>query len=220
MLQQLDEAKRHLGFARPVRLLVSPWTPVPFCHGVFRPVVHLPEVWGEWEHARLQICLTHELAHLVRHDLRALLVGGLACIVCWFNPLVWFAAGRLRHEAEKAADDLVLARGFGPTVYAAVLVALAERHREAAFSGSVLALAMARRNRLSSRVSAILDDALRRRPPGRMVPWTIGLAALGVLTAALAVRLIAAPAEGAMAGQIQAGATMDERQYATGVERL
>ena len=195
LLREFGEAKRHFGIARKVRLLVGSLTPIPFCHGVLRPVVHFPESWREWSAERVQICLSHELAHIVRRDLFALLIGRLACIVCWFNPLVWFAAGRLRHEAEKAADDLVLTRGFSPATYAGALVALAERHQAAALSSSVLALAMARRNHLSSRVGAILDESLHRRAPGRVARWTISLAALGVLTVALTVRLTAASPE-------------------------
>ena len=42
--------------------------------------------------------LTQMLAHVV-------------CCVYWFNPLVWYAAQRMRIEREQACDDLVLASG-------------------------------------------------------------------------------------------------------------
>lgn len=210
--RQLGETMQRFGFAGVVRLHVSPLTPIPFCHGAFQPVIHFPENWREWSDERIQICLSHELAHVVRRDLPALLIGRLACIVCWFNPLVWFAAGRLRHEAEKAADDLVLARGFGSATYAAALIALAERHQATVCSGPALALAMARHNGLSARVGAILDESLRRRAPGRVVRWTISLAALSVIAAAMTVRLTAASPESKTTGVEQDLVKLDSRK--------
>jgi beta-lactamase regulating signal transducer with metallopeptidase domain len=88
--------------------MVTPLTEIPFCHGIFRPNVIFPESWQEWDDERIEICLTHELAHIIRGDLLAMLAGQVACTLCWFNALVWFAASRLRDEAENAADDLVL----------------------------------------------------------------------------------------------------------------
>ena len=76
----------------------------------------------------------------------------------------------------------------------------------------MLALAMARRNRLSARVGAILDESLRRRPPGRVVMWTISVAALGLLATALTVRLTAASPEDRAAGTVHDLTKLDHQK--------
>src|SRR5262249_36021872 len=49
----------------------------------------------------------------------------LVCAVYWFNPLVWFAAWRLRVERELACDDHVLEAGAKASDYASHLVEIA-----------------------------------------------------------------------------------------------
>ena len=187
----LDRIRRHFQSTRPVRLMITPLTEIPFCHGIFRPTVVFPESWEEWDEERIEVCMTHEMAHVVRGDLFAMLIGQLACTLCWFNPLIWMAAGRLRDEAENAADDRVLARNIQPETYAANLVAITERYRAPALSPTI-ALSMARPNRLKSRVEAILDATILRKTPGTRVVFVTVLLAAFALVAGMTLRLTAA----------------------------
>lgn len=191
LLDSLDETSRRLQIRRPVRLMVIPFVEVPFCHGVFRPSVILPESANRWPDEQVAICLTHELAHLRRGDLLALLVGQFACLLCWFNPLIWFATAKLREEAEKSADDLVLAGNISPEIYASNLVAMAEKYQASLFASRAI-LTMARPNRLKCRIEAILDSTLRRQSPGLPVTMALSLFCLGLLASAMAVELTAA----------------------------
>jgi hypothetical protein len=138
------------------------------------------------------------MAHIVRGDLPAMLAAQWTGILCWFNPLVWIAARILRDEAENAADDLVLSRDIPPETYASNLVAITEECR--AFNlAPGFALSIARSNRLTPRVVAILDSSLYRKSPRLGTIVGVSLLAGGALVALMTVRLtpVAAPLPGA-----------------------
>jgi beta-lactamase regulating signal transducer with metallopeptidase domain len=54
----------------------------------------------------------------------------MACAFYWFNPLIWYAAGRLRVEREQACDDYVLRIGTKPSDYADHLLDIARSMQE------------------------------------------------------------------------------------------
>lgn len=142
----------------------------------FGPVILLPESAASWPPARLEMVLTHELAHVRRRDLLWQLAARLACCAYWFHPLAWWAAARQRRESEMSCDDRVLHTN-GAAAYAESLVAVA---REA--SGHALpaaALAMARPNELEGRVVALLDP--RRRRSGASLLTAVGALAVGLI---------------------------------------
>ena len=107
LVSRLHDSAAALRLAPP-RLFVSRSGKIPYCCGILRPAIVIPEDVAE-ESRLLGFCLKHELAHIVRRDLLCLFAAYLGCALCWFNPLVWLALRRLRDEAEAAADDLVLA---------------------------------------------------------------------------------------------------------------
>jgi beta-lactamase regulating signal transducer with metallopeptidase domain len=191
LVLRLNTIWKLLGAPRPPGLIITRQAGVPFCHGLFHPTIILPQNWRAWDEQRIEVCLIHEAAHLVRGDLLAMVAGQLTCAICWFNPLVWLAAARLRDEAENAADDLVLSRNVPPEVYAATLVGITEECQAYGITPS-MALPMAHANRLDARVVAILDSTLRRNSPGVIMRLAISLLALAALTGAMSVRLTAA----------------------------
>ena len=181
------------GIRRPVRLLWSQRVRVPLTWGVLRPVILLPAEARGWEHERLALVLRHELAHVRRLDDVAHLVAWIACALHWFNPLVWWAASRMRDESEHASDDLVLQGGARASDYArhllAVVSAMGSRSAPAG------AVPLAQRSRFEGRLLAILDAGRSRdrvHGPGA-VGLAVGTAALVVLLGAMA----PAPARGA-----------------------
>ncbi|MCQ4166959.1 M56 family metallopeptidase [Tahibacter harae] len=103
-------------FRRGLRL--RPWRgPVlrgeggPCLLGLLRPRVVLPaDFRRRYEARERRLILAHEIVHLRRGDLfanaAALLLRGLF----WFNPLLHFAATRLRQDQELACDAAVAAR--------------------------------------------------------------------------------------------------------------
>lgn len=129
----------------------------PFTVGVLRPVVVLPEVARSWSRSSLRNALTHELAHVARHDWLLQTLSVFVCALHWFNPFVWFAHRRLVLEAERACDEAVLRAGGDAIAYAEQLV----RIRCLASRGPLLGVPLGR-GQLSERIRAIVD-----RNPGR-----------------------------------------------------
>jgi HEAT repeat protein/beta-lactamase regulating signal transducer with metallopeptidase domain len=134
---------------------------MPMASGVWRPLILLPPSAADWSDERRRVVVLHELAHIKRRDCLTQAVAQVVCAMYWFNPIVWFAARRLRIERERACDDFVLAAGEKRADYAAHLLDIAQtvrRDRTLAFAG----LAMARPSQLEGRLLAILNPAVRR----------------------------------------------------------
>lgn len=154
---------RELGVRRRVDLRLSPAGCVPLTWGSLRPVLTLPAEALGWKDGALEAALRHEAGHIARGDHLTRWLAQLACVFYWPNPLVWFAARRLRVAQEEATDDLVLRAGTAPGEYAAQLFdvarTLATRHRHTRH-----AVAMASPSTLERRILAIVDDRRDRRP--------------------------------------------------------
>ncbi|HVQ30152.1 MAG TPA: M56 family metallopeptidase [Vicinamibacteria bacterium] len=160
------EIAASIGLTRHVRLLQGGPESMPMAWGVLHPAVLLPRAAEEWPETQRRSVLTHELAHVKRHDCLTQAIAQVACSVYWFHPLVWLAARRLRVEREHACDDLVLRSGASGPDYADQLLQLARRARWSEPS-MWTAVAMARPSQLEGRLLAILDPSLDRRGPSR-----------------------------------------------------
>ena len=164
--------------ARRVEFLQHEDVAAPMTFGLFRPVVVLPSDAHEWSRADIHRALVHELEHVRRRDWAIHVMGRLVCAAYWFHPLVWLAGRQLGLEAERAADDAVLASSES-TDYAEQLVMLAQR---LSASAAQPLLGMANRSDLSARVTALLDSTQRRGRAGAMTAAAaIGLAVVVVI---------------------------------------
>ncbi len=172
-----------LDVQRPVALRWTDEALTPLTFGVFKPVVLLPRAAQEWDDERLRVVLLHEFAHIRRFDALTQMVAQAACALFWFNPLVWWGAGELRVERERACDDYVLERGTRASAYAAHLLEIARTLRARPPIGVV---SMAHKGELEGRLLAILEPERRREILNRAV--TIGA---GVLFAAVLLPLAA-----------------------------
>ncbi|MFI5120399.1 MAG: TPR end-of-group domain-containing protein [Thermoanaerobaculia bacterium] len=188
------DASARLGLKRRVPVLLSPEALVPMTAGFFRPVLVLPDSARAWPLERQRVVLLHELAHVARRDLGALLVAELTTAAYWFHPLAHVVARHLRRSAEEASDDLVLGNGTRASDYASHLVGIV---RGLGSFEEMPVLAMARPSDLEERVRAILDPQRRRRAPSRLL--TALLAALGVTGALLLAAAVPGAARPAMA---------------------
>ena len=124
-----------LSLGAPVRLLRGRPQTMPMAWGLLRPAVLLPEDAEAWPGEQRRAVLTHELAHVKRHDCLTQALAHAACALYWFHPLVWLAAWRLRVERERACDDLVLRAGASGPDYADHLLQLARGARAGAGPG-------------------------------------------------------------------------------------
>ncbi len=157
-----------------VRLLKS--YPGPVAAGIWSPVIFVPSDWGYWSPEVREAVLAHEMKHHLRRDPLWRAVGAIACTLHWFNPLVWWMAGRLADQCEFACDEAVVADGFRADRYANVLCDLAAATRAPATT-----LAMAHEGGLEARVRRMMTKVPRG---SRMV-----LAALIFFTAVTAIGL-------------------------------
>lgn len=164
--------------ARRVEFLQHEDVAAPMTFGLVRPVVVVPSDALDWNAADLQRALVHELEHVRRSDWAVHVLGRLVCAVYWFHPLVWIAGRQLSLEAERAADDAVVASSES-TDYAEQLVVLAQR---LSASATQPLLGMANRSDLSARVAALLDATQRRGRAGALVAaGAVGVAAVVVM---------------------------------------
>ena len=95
-------------------------------------------------------------------------IAQIACTVYWFNPGVWFAAHRMRIEAEQACDDQVLNTGYQSTDYARHLLDIT-RNVKMVNAVSRAAVAMARPSKIEGRLRTVLTENLNRHPVTKVV---------------------------------------------------
>jgi tetratricopeptide (TPR) repeat protein len=180
VLLACERARRVLGIAMHVDVLVSKHVNIPVMVGVFRPRILLPASASRWSDDRLGVVLLHELAHAQRRDGLWMLVSRAVAAGLWFHPLVWILSRQVRRESERACDDAVLTAGVRGSEYAHHLIAIARSTR---FDGVLpgTAVAFAARSSLERRIASILTAAPRRTPSRRVV------ASLATLSLAVAV---------------------------------
>lgn len=174
-----------LGLRRQIALLETDAIDSPITWGALRPVVLLPSNWREWPIDRLRIVLLHELTHVRRHDWLVQMSSRLACVVHWFNPLVWFVARRLEEVRELACDDDVVRIGTRPSTYAETLLDIATKMRRRPMVAAV-ALNMAARTRLEGRLISILGHGGGKPRRGFAMHGTL-LAVMGSVLAMSAI---------------------------------
>ena len=99
--------RRRVGASIPLRenIYVCDEVPSPFILGIVHPRIYLPSALDE---AKWGSVLSHERAHLARHDHWWKPLGFALLAVYWFNPLLWLAYTLLCRDIELACDERVL----------------------------------------------------------------------------------------------------------------
>lgn len=208
-LDPLYEVADRLGLDDVPRVVRSVDVRMPFACGVRKPTIVLPLSSDTWSMERRQAVLLHELAHVRRNDLLGHTFARLVCVVYWFHPLVWMAAGALRAESEQACDDLAVSSGTRPSDYAEHLLDIVTSVKGDATPA--VAIAMARRSEFEGRMLAILDpDRPRRKTTRRQGITLAGLIGAVTLLVGAAAPVASVPAP-AMAQAMRA----DSLQQAT-----
>ncbi|MEE2735065.1 MAG: M56 family metallopeptidase [Verrucomicrobiota bacterium] len=179
MERTLENCRLQLGLRHRIRVRLHPQCMSPFIAGLFRPVVYLPSSSVHWNEGTLRMVLLHELGHVARRDLWTNLAAQCACLVYWFNPLVWWLRSRLMAQCEFACDAKVIALGTDPDRYATALCDIAE-------AGTLpqAALAMAGRAPLRARVERVV---CRRRAKHSLL---VGATLLFTVSASLGLSVV------------------------------
>jgi len=183
-MEETRRLSRELEVGRPVELLESARVPVAITSGLFRPLLLLCRQARLWEVERRRVVLLHELAHVRRGDWLWLLLAEAALAFYWWHPLAWVLSRQVRRDCERACDDLVLAAGTKPSVYAGHLLGIF-RSLSAVAHPVAPAVASARPSHFEGRLRAILDPGSARRelPRGRALLCATGLFAAAAVIA-------------------------------------
>ena len=188
-----DDVARRYGLRRHVRLLFCRHSTMLATWGALNPTILLPAAAQGWAQDRIQAVLHHELAHVLRGDWVVALTANMLRAVYWFNPMIWLAYRQLRHEGERACDDLVLTSGISGSEYAAHLLDVAREFAQRRHRWSP-AIAIAHHSMLEGRVRAMLAARVNREPLSAFVRATI-VALLGAVTVSIGVATVSGHTE-------------------------
>lgn len=211
-LARLADAR---GVSQPVELLEHEGVPGPMTFGVSKPVIVLPLDAREWSEAELRCALMHELEHIQRGDWLMQIVARTIAACYWFHPMVWTAWRRLCLEAERSCDDAVVI-SEERTEYAEQLVTLAQRMSATPVQPM---LGMANRSDLSARVTAVLDDRVRRGRAGLTLAAGTAVAAAAVVMSVAPVRAISAAGPAAIVDAQDRAGSIPRRIREAGTRR-
>ena len=104
------------------RVCESSLLSVPVTIGVIAPTILLPSTWHEWDDAKLDSVIIHEISHVTRRDALSQYVSLLYRAIFWFSPLAWWLNRHITELAEEASDEAALAAGAERTGYARTLL--------------------------------------------------------------------------------------------------
>jgi beta-lactamase regulating signal transducer with metallopeptidase domain len=124
--------------------------------GLRRPTIIAPREWlTDFAPTELRALLAHEVAHLRRRDLVAMLAQRVVEIPLFFHPAVWAAARFLAAAREELCDAWAIAQGADPAEYARCLTRAAAR-AQTRFPLASVGLTEGK-SRLRQRVEAIMS---------------------------------------------------------------
>lgn len=123
--QILERLAARIGATRPVRLLVSTATDVPAVVGWLRPAILVPAAaLAGFPAGYVEALLTHELAHIRRHDFLLNVLQKIVEALLFYHPAVWWISKQIRIERELCCDDLAVAASGDVITYARALTEL------------------------------------------------------------------------------------------------
>lgn len=169
----------------PFTVLQCPELKTPFVFGFFRPVIILPKVAmskGDW-----RLILLHEMEHYYHGDLWVKLFFQVACIVHWWNPLVYVLRTQVGQLLEiindrRVAEHLSQKQTFR-YLSCILKIAKAEIAQPENFSQSgTAALAAPEHSRLSQRIHLGVDAMCTHIPVYLQTLFIVGLCALFFLS--------------------------------------
>jgi beta-lactamase regulating signal transducer with metallopeptidase domain len=204
-----QDTREALGLNELPRIRVSDLAPLPFVHGVWKPLVVLPrDIVTSASNDRLRDVLIHECAHIVRKDSWVHLLQRISAIVFWFHPGVVWLNSQIGRAREELCDNFVLLAGDAAE-YAETLLDLSESCRGKWLSGAALGL-FSTRWTLEQRVGGLLDlsrDRTTRTWRSTSVLLTILFVSLSVMVGGvgLVAQEVAAEVKSELVAQGNAG---------------
>jgi len=123
----IHRAANDLSMHRVPLIAIARRVSSPVVIGFLRPIILLPvTVSSGLTPDQFRAVISHELAHIRRHDHIVLLFQRLIEALLFFHPAVWIISRRMRIERERCCDDAVLAAGTQRMTYVQSLLRVAE----------------------------------------------------------------------------------------------
>lgn len=192
LLAMVRRQSDRLGLKIMPAIAVCSRIAAPAVVGLLKPTILLPTAFVSGLHPReIEAILTHEMAHIRRHDLWVHVLQRCIESALFFHPGVWYVSRRVSLYREQCCDDAVIACGHSRASYATTLIRLAERYQESQMSRhgntSVVALSAIgdRPSAFKMRVMRLIEPEPRLRPSGGGVSAVIGACVLSVVVFAL-----------------------------------
>jgi beta-lactamase regulating signal transducer with metallopeptidase domain len=128
-LQRLArQIQNRLNVRRKVEVQISDAVTSPFVCGLLKPTIILPRMLAQHlSPGEVSALLSHEMAHLRRHDLAWCVAWCWMKAVCWFHPLVWAVPAVHNLACEQEADRVAAGQLADQDSYAQMLARLALR---------------------------------------------------------------------------------------------
>lgn len=134
----------------------------PVVAGLLKPVIIMPLAAEDWNIETKKMAVLHELGHIQRRDLWVRLAAEFACVLHWYNPLVWWLRAKLLTQCEYACDALVISSGADRRSYIRALCDVVESAM--ADNRPLGVMAMADHAPLKLRVNRLLSGANMGKP--------------------------------------------------------
>lgn len=170
---------------------------VPIVIGLLRPIILVPTAMiNGLTPEQLESVLTHELAHLRRHDHLLIVVQRVLDVVLFFHPVTWYLSRRIHDERETCCDDLVLFIGGDRLHYAQSLLRVAELRLATTSRNDKSLTALAadgqRPSKLRQRIARLLGDSNNESVRVSSV-WLVAVLAAFVAASGWVINTMAAP---------------------------
>jgi beta-lactamase regulating signal transducer with metallopeptidase domain len=144
-----------LTFLPPVA--ESEFISVPVTMGALRSTILLPVAWRDWDNAKLDAVVAHEVSHVARRDAFTQRLSLLHRAIFWFSPLAWWLDRHLANIAEQASDEAALSCGADRKRYATTLLEFFEALQTAPGRVWWQGVSMAKAGQAEKRVERILS---------------------------------------------------------------
>jgi beta-lactamase regulating signal transducer with metallopeptidase domain len=123
----VDRMRRRMRISGHVCVATSANVATAIACGLLRPMVILPANWlTDLSPSMLEAVISHELAHIRRHDLWVNLWQRVMETVLYYHPAVWWVSASIRQEREMCCDELAVAAMQDRVQYAQTLEFLAK----------------------------------------------------------------------------------------------
>ncbi len=126
LARQISFRAQVSGLASPPQIAESEFISVPVTMGALRSTILLPMTWREWDDAKLEAVIAHEVSHVARRDGLTQRLSLLHRAIFWFSPLTWWLDRKLADLAEQASDEAALSGGADRNAYARTLLGFFE----------------------------------------------------------------------------------------------